>query len=88
MALKRCISGTLRKLPELLLAAVTTVAFGLLLAGFELGLRRLDPRYLDRQGPTVYSETMRIGVAIIRWRSPPAAPASSCSAIRSPSEPR
>lgn len=57
MALKRCISGTLRKLPELLLAAVTTVAFGLLLAGFELGLRRLDPRYLDRQGPTVYSET-------------------------------
>jgi GDSL-like lipase/acylhydrolase family protein len=46
-----------RPSPEALLAlaAVAAVAFGLV--GLELLLRLLDPRYLDRQGPTVYSET-------------------------------
>ena len=57
MALKRSHSGTLRKpFPEILLAAGTIVGFGLMLVGLELGLRRWNPRYLDRQGPTVYSE--------------------------------
>ena len=43
-------------LPEILLAAGTVAAFALFLIGLELLLRRLDPRYLDRQGPTIYSE--------------------------------
>jgi hypothetical protein len=42
---------------ELLLAAASLLAFCLGLVGLELLLRRLDPRYLDRVGPTVYSET-------------------------------
>ena len=65
MALKRSHSGTLRKpFPEILLAAATTITLGLLLVGLELALRRFDPRYLDRQGPTVYSE-------IYGWRPRP-----------------
>ena len=58
MTPKRSISVTSRKpFAEILLAAATVVAFGLLLVGLELGLRRFDPRYLDRLGPTVYSES-------------------------------
>ena len=43
--------------PEVRLAAGTVVAFAFVLFGLELLLRRLDPRYLDRLGPTIYSET-------------------------------
>ena len=43
--------------PEIRLALGTVVAFAFVLVGLELLLRRLDPRYLDRHGPTIYSET-------------------------------
>ena len=46
-----------RPFGEILLAAGTVAAFAFVLVGLELLLRRLDPRYLDRQGPTIYSET-------------------------------
>jgi len=46
-----------QRAPELLLAAVTVLAFAAVLVVAELLSRRLDPHYLDRvRGPEVYSD--------------------------------
>ena len=58
MALKRFHSSTLREAsPRSCSPPGPSSPSGSCLVGLELGLRRLDPRYLDRHGPTVYSET-------------------------------